>query len=247
MLALSLGALDQLGHQYGPRSHEVQDLLARADIAIGRLLDVLDQEVGAGRYTLAWSADHGVARIPEQVVAEGGQAGRLGSISQMATGLLQWTLGPGRHVGLGDGSELALTPSALAKLREKPEVKALLTSALAASPGAWKVFDRDTLASTEPTSDPELRAWRLSFVPDRSGDFAVVMKPGWVYDALGANHGSQNAYDQRVPLALYGAGIRKGRYTTAATPADIAPTLAALAGISMPSAQGRVLTEALER
>lgn len=247
MLALSLGALDQLGHQYGPRSHEVQDLLARTDIAIGRLLDVLDQEVGVGRYTLAWSADHGVARIPEQVVAEGGEAGRLGSISQMATGLLQWTLGPGRHVGLGDGSELALTPSALAKLREKPEVKALLTSALAASPGAWKVFDRDMLASTEPTSDPELKAWRLSFVPDRSGDFAVVMKPGWVYDALGANHGSQNAYDQRVPLALYGAGIRKGRYTTAATPADIAPTLAALAGISLPRAQGRVLEEALER
>jgi arylsulfatase A-like enzyme len=247
MLAVSLGALDQLGHQYGPRSHEVQDLLARADVAIGRLLDTLDHEVGAGRYTVAFSADHGVARIPEQVVAEGGQAGRLGSISQVATGLLQWTLGPGKHVGLGDGSELALTPAALARLREQPEVKALLMSALAASPGAAKVFDREMLSGTDPTPDPDLTAWRLSFVPDRSGDFAVVMKPGWVYDNLGANHGSQNPYDQRVPVALFGAGIRKGRYTTAATPADIAPTLASLAGISLPEAQGRVLTEALVR
>jgi predicted AlkP superfamily pyrophosphatase or phosphodiesterase len=247
MLALSLGALDQLGHQYGPRSHEVQDLLLRADVAIGRLLDTLDHEVGPGRYTLAFSADHGVARIPEQVVAEGGQAGRIGSISQVATGLLQWTLGPGKHVGLGDGSELALTPAGLAKLREKPEVKALLMSTLAASPGAAKVFDRDMLSGTEPTTDPDLKAWRLSFVPDRSGDFTVVMKPGWIYDALGANHGSQNSYDQRVPVALFGAGIRKGRYTTAATPADIAPTLAALAGISLPNAQGRVLKEALVR
>jgi arylsulfatase A-like enzyme len=247
MLAVGLGALDQLGHQYGPRSHEVQDLLARADVAIGRLLDVLDHEVGRERYVVAWSADHGVARIPEQVVAEGGQAGRLGSLSQLATGLLQWTLGPGRHVGLGDGSELALTPAALARLREKPEVKALLMSALAAAPGAAKVFDREMLSGTDPTVDPDLKAWRLSFVPDRSGDFAVVMKPGWVYDALGANHGSQNPYDQRVPVGLFGAGIRQGLYTTAATPADIAPTLAALAGISLPDAQGRVLTEALER
>jgi len=247
MLAVGLGALDQLGHQYGPRSHEVQDLLARADVTIGRLLDVLDEEVGAGRYVVAWSADHGVARIPEQVVAEGGDAGRLGSLSQLATGLLQWTLGPGRHVGLGDGSELALTPAALARLRERPDIKTLLMSALAASPGAAKVFDREALSGSEPTTDPDLKAWRLSFVPDRSGDFAVVMKPGWIYDAIGANHGSQNPYDQRVPVGLFGAGVRAGRYTTAATPADIAPTLAAMAGISLPDAQGRVLTEALAR
>ncbi len=247
MLAVSLGALDQAGHQYGPRSHEVQDLLARADVAIGRLLDALDHEVGPDGYVLAWSADHGVARIPEQAVREGDPAGRLGSISQMATGLLQWTLGAGKHVGLGDGSELALTPSAMARLRERPDVKAMLMSTLAASPGAAKVFDRDMLSGTEPTSDPDLKAWRLSFVPDRSGDFAVVMKHGWVYDQLGSNHGSQNPYDQRVPLGLFGAGIRPGRYTTTASPADIAPTLASMVGIALPDAQGRVLAEAIGR
>ena len=246
MLALSLGALDQAGHQYGPRSHEVQDLLARADVAIGRLLDALDRQVGRDHYVLAWSADHGVARIPEQVLAEGGQAGRLPPIGQMATGLLQWTLGAGRHVGLGDGPELALTPQTLATLRERPDVKARLMLALGASPGVAKVFDRDMLSSTTPTDDPDLKAWRLSYFPDRSGDFIVVLKPGWTYDAIRTNHGTQNAYDQRVPLVLYGAGVRPGTYTTAASPADIAPTLAALAGITLPQAQGRVLTEALQ-
>jgi predicted AlkP superfamily pyrophosphatase or phosphodiesterase len=247
LLALSLGALDQVGHQYGPRSHEVQDVLARADISIGRLLDALDREVGPDRYVLAWSADHGVARIPEQVVAEGGDAGRLGSMSQLANGVLQWTLGRGRHVGLGDGTELALTPAALAELRANPDAKAMLMSVLAASPGVAKVFDREMLSGADATTDPDLKAWRLSYVPDRSGDFAVVMKPGWIYDGLGANHGSQNAYDQRVPLGLFGAGVRGGRYGTAATPADIAPTLASLAGISLPQSQGRVLSEALAR
>ncbi len=247
MLALSLGALDQVGHQYGPRSHEVQDVLARVDVAIGRLLDALDHEVGPGRYVLGWSADHGVARIPEQVVTEGGQAGRLASISQLATGLLQWMLGPGRYVGLGDGPELALTPEALATLRARPEVKEMLMSALSTSPGVAKVFDRDMLSSTTPTDDPDLKAWRLSYTPDRSGDFVVVLKPGWVYGNLGANHGTQNAYDQRVPVLLFGAGVRAGKYSTTASPADLAPTLASLAGITLPNTQGRVLKEALTR
>lgn len=247
MLALSLAALDGAGHQYGPRSHEVQDVLARVDVAVGRLLDALDQTVGRGRYVLALSADHGVARLPEQVVAEGGNAGRLGPLSGVASNLLQWTLGPGRHVGLADGSQVALTRPALAQLRDRPEVKQLLVSAFAAAPGVAKVFDRDQLSGTEETSDPDLRAWRLSFMPDRSGDFVLVLKPGWVYGATGTNHGTQNSYDQRVPVLLYGAGIRKGAYATAASPADLAPTLASLAGISLPNAQGRVLTEALER
>jgi predicted AlkP superfamily pyrophosphatase or phosphodiesterase len=84
-------------------------------------------------------------------------------------------------------------------------------------------------------------------MPDRSGDYIVVTKPGWVYGATGTNHGSPHAYDRQVPLILFGAGITRGTYTASASPADIAPTFASLAGISLPSAQGRVLAEALAR
>lgn len=247
MLAISLASLDGTGHQYGPRSHEVQDVLARADITVGRLLDALDHAVGPDNYVLAMSADHGVARIPEQVIAEGGPAGRLGPMGLLTENFLQWTMGPGRYVGFAEGSQIALTTSALARLRERPDVKQALVAALAMSPGVSKVFDRDQLSGTDATTDPDLRAWRLSFMADRSGDFALIMKPGWIYGTLGTNHGSQNPYDQRVPVLLYGAGIRKGRYATATSPADLAPTLASLAGISLPNAQGRVLTEALIR
>ena len=58
---------------FGPRSHEVQDMLVRLDATIGRLLDHLDQQVGAGNYVLALSADHGVADIPEIAGAGGRQ------------------------------------------------------------------------------------------------------------------------------------------------------------------------------
>jgi hypothetical protein len=50
-----------------------------------------------------------------------------------------------------------------------------------------------------------------------------------------------------VPLVLFGAGVKRGRYASAATPADIAPTLAALVDISLPHATGRALREALAR
>jgi phosphoglycerol transferase MdoB-like AlkP superfamily enzyme len=56
-----------------------------------------------------------------------------------------------------------------------------------------------------------------------------------------------NPYDQRVPILLYGAGIKAGKRTEAATPADIAPTLAAIVGVTMGSVDGKVLTPALKK
>ena len=45
-LTVSFTGLDYVGHRYGPKSHEVQDLLLRLDIQIGRLLDTLDRRLG---------------------------------------------------------------------------------------------------------------------------------------------------------------------------------------------------------
>jgi phosphoglycerol transferase MdoB-like AlkP superfamily enzyme len=52
-------------------------------------------------------------------------------------------------------------------------------------------------------------------------------------------------YDQHVPIILYGSGITPGEYTRPVTPADIAPTLAYLCGVTLAHAEGDVLTEAL--
>ena len=43
-----------------------------------------------------------------------------------------------------------------------------------------------------------------------------------------------------------GPGIKAGRYHQPATPADIAPTLAAICGITLPQAEGRALRAALK-
>ena len=66
-LGVSFSSVDAVGHVYGPRSHEIQDLLHRLDATIGTLLDHLDAKVGRGNYVIGLSADHGVAEIPDQI------------------------------------------------------------------------------------------------------------------------------------------------------------------------------------
>ena len=48
-----------------------------------------------------------------------------------------------------------------------------------------------------------------------------------------------------MPLLLLAYGVQPGEYFAAVTPADIAPTLAALCGITLATRDGRVLAEAL--
>ena len=58
-------------------------------------------------------------------------------------------------------------------------------------------------------------------------------------------HGTHNPYDQRVPVIVFGTGIKPGAYAAPATPADTVPTFAAAAGVDLGTVDGRVLSEAL--
>jgi hypothetical protein len=95
------------------------------------------------------------------------------------------------------------------------------------------------------SDDPVVRAARLSQFPGRSGDVILVPKAYWLMSTGTTTHGTYYGYDRHVPVVLYGAGVKPGRYWGAASPADIAPTLAALCGITMAHTDGRVLAEAL--
>ena len=46
--------------------------------------------------------------------------------------------------------------------------------------------------------------------------------------------------DTRVPILLMGKDVVPGEYLAPVTPADIAPTLALLAGVTLPQTEGRV-------
>lgn len=253
VLAVSFSALDVVGHEYGPHSHEVQDVLVRLDETLGALLDTLDTLVGRDRYVLGMSADHGVAQIPEQDEQVVPGSGRHSStaLRNAISAAIEAHVGPGGHWTPGAavtsrlGPNVYLAPGVLARVLATTGAREAINKSLVAIEGVARIYWADELASLVATDDPILRASRLSYVPGRSGDMMLIFDPHWMAQSTGTTHGTPYLYDQRVPLIFAGAGIKAGRYLTSATPADLAPTLAHLVGMTMGQATGRVLAEAL--
>ena len=83
--------------------------------------------------------------------------------------------------------------------------------------------------------------------PVRSGDIYVVQDAYWFnFDKgpVAAMHGSAWNYDTHVPMIFVGGRIRSQIVYRPVQPADLAPTLAALLGMSPPaSADGTILPE----
>lgn len=249
VLAVSFSSPDLVGHAFGPLSEEVQDMYARLDRTIGTLLDRLDRLVGSDQYVVALSADHGVSGVPEQLKLDGKDAGKLTirALGDVVERAAADALGPGKYVASGNYNDVYFQPGMYEKLKASPAALNAVIAELSKEPSVARVFRREELAdpAASTSTDVALRAAALSYLPDRSGDLIAAMKPGWLFTGLATTHGSATEDDQRVPLILYGRGIKPGEYRDAATPADIAPSLSALFGIAMPQAEGQPLRAAL--
>lgn len=246
-LAVSFSSPDLVGHSFGPQSQEIQDMYARLDQSVGDLLGTLDRTVGVGNYVVALTADHGVTAIPEQLTKAGRDAGRLDTRALVAAGnaAAERMLGQGKYINRIVGNDVYFEPGMYDKVTASPKASAEVIGALMRQPGVRRVFASAEVAHGAKAGDAELRAAALSYVTGRSGDLILSPKAGWMFSGNGTTHGSANADDQRVPIVLFGAGVKPGRYAQRATPADVAPTLAALAGVTLTGAEGRSLKEAL--
>jgi predicted AlkP superfamily pyrophosphatase or phosphodiesterase len=183
--------------------------------------------------------------------APGGGAQQAGRASATAIGtavesLLDKQFGRGSYVEALFGSYFYFRSGVLDRIRKDPALVKAVESAALGVRGVARVYWASDLAAATPTSDPILAAMRKSYVAGRSGDLMYVLQPGWVTSS-DATHGSPYEYDRRVPVIFYGAGIAPGQYTSAASPADIAPTLSAVTGVRLPKVDGRVLQDALAK
>lgn len=246
-LAISFSALDLVGHDFGPQSHEVQDVLVRLDENLGRLFSMLDRRLGSSGYVVALTGDHGVSPIPEQMTAAGVPAGRVatGTISQRVEEAFKPWLGTSRAVARTMGGQVYLTDAAREAVSRDPRLREVVTGSLERIPGIARVLwtaDRTRWDA----DDPLARAVRYGYFADRSGDIVLIQQPYWLFgDGSAASHGTPYRYDTWVPLLLYGSRIKAGRYTHAVSPADIAPTLGWLCEVTLPHADGRPLIEAV--
>jgi len=244
LLAVSFSTLDLVGHQFGPASHEVQDVVLRLDRTIGALLDHLDAVVGRGRYVVALGADHGVGALPEQT--GGGRQSGDQVLAAIDRALAPY-FGPGRHAVYSGYTDIYLAPGVLDKLKKNHSATAAMLDALRDLPALADAFLADEISGPEmrTSTDPVKRAAALSYYPGRSGDLVIVPKENWMLSASSATtHGTLYRYDQRVPVLFYGSGVPAGVHHDPATPADIAPTLAGLAGVKFDRMDGTPLLAA---
>jgi predicted AlkP superfamily pyrophosphatase or phosphodiesterase len=254
-LGVSYSSPDYVGHAFGPRSWELQDILVRLDKDLGQLFAHLDQTVGRANYVVALSADHGVVPIPEDMLQTGADAGRL-HIPEVQQGIdkaLEAFNYPKPAVARITGSDIYFAPGVYERLRGDGSAMRAVFGAIEAVPGVEGVYSAEDLTDRPATHNLLREALADSFFAARSGDLFIVPKPYWLLDfgapgqaRYGTGHGTPWNYDQHVPLLLMGFGVRAGEYFEAVTPADIAPTLAALCGITLVSRDGRVLGEAFK-
>jgi predicted AlkP superfamily pyrophosphatase or phosphodiesterase len=243
-LGISFSTLDLVGHAYGPESHEVQDELLRLDHTIGRLLDHLDGAAGKDGYVLALTSDHGVGRVAEQVDGAGRASSR--DIGAAIDAALSGVWQPDKYFAASAYTDIYLTAGTLDRLERDPKATTAVLTALRAVPGVAEAFRGDEIGRAElrTSSDPVKRAAALSYLEGRSGDLIIIPRENWILSANAATHGTLYDYDQRVPIIFFGAGVAPG-LRGEATPADVAPTLAALVHAAFPATDGHALGEAL--
>lgn len=271
VLTVSLSANDYVGHRYGPYSQEVMDVTLRVDRQIGTLLDFVQTRIGLANTLVAFTSDHGVAPIPEHTAAIGLGGQRIKTAEIMtavraaisaqynatnkspdptADYIYKFEDWGAMRDGFVNGN-IYFNYTALARDGVNlEEIAQVVGTAALKIPGIARYFTRaQLLRGATSITDPIERRALHGFHPGRSGDLVLIAEPfKYLGDTIAATHGTPYSYDTHVPTMLMGHGITPGRYYEAASPADIAPTLCALLGLTAPaSATGRVLIEALKK
>jgi predicted AlkP superfamily pyrophosphatase or phosphodiesterase len=254
VLGISFSANDRVGHAYGPDSHEVMDVTVRLDRTLARLFAFLDRSVGLANVVMVLTSDHGVAPLPEVFAAlhPGASPRRFNPavVDTAVNAALAARYGAAPSPGwvvFHDQPQIYLNLAALRARRvDVAEAERVTQAALLRVPGLHAALTSAELASGRALGARSGEV--LSFYPGRSGNIYYEMEPYILVDdePTGTGHGSPWAYDQQVPVLFYGPRIVPGVRRTPATVADIAPTLAAILGLTAPGgSQGRVLAEAI--
>jgi hypothetical protein len=115
-------------------------------------------------------------------------------------------------------------------------------------PHVFRVYTRDQLMRGVAMEDMVGRRVMNGFSVRRGADLYVLLDPYYIFGSISTNHGTPFGYDTHVPVIFMGPGIKTGRYYGSIAVNDIAPTLATILGVEIPSgSEGRILSEMFER
>ena len=166
---MSFSALDLLGHDFGPDSREVEDLIAQLDATIGGLLQLLDDRLGRDNYVVALTSDHGIAPTPER---HGG--GHIANEDLLHTAeqalIAQWgaPAAESPYVAWVSSGSVYFGDGVFDRLRRDSRALTAVTNALLAVPGIARILQAGDMSSA--SRDPFVRAAAAGYVAGQSAD-----------------------------------------------------------------------------
>lgn len=248
LLAISISSPDYIGHTFGPNSVEQEDDYLRLDKDLGTFLDFLDKQVGKGEYVVFLSADHGVAHVPAFLKEHKIPAGNIDGqeIVNQLNNLLKEKFKLDKLVIGMFNYQVCLDRNAINTVHlDKQLVNKEVINFLLQQPGISRAFALDAL--NDVTLNATIKnAVTNGYYPSRSGDIQIIFEPQWIegFERGGTTHGVWSPYDSHIPLLWYGWNIRSGKTNREVYMTDIAPTIAAMLHIQMPSGSiGHVIDE----
>ena len=247
ILAVSFSAPDYVGHSYGPNSIEIEDTYLRLDRDIGDFFSYLDTKVGKGQYLVFLSSDHGVSHVPAFLRENRIPAGTVSTASIMTSlnRALKSKFGPENLIVSTFNYQVHLNHPLIDSLKlDEAALKKVIMDSLRKREEISHVVDLRELGNA-PLNSTIKTMIANGYFPHRNGDIQVIFKPQWIDGgATGTTHGSWSPYDAHIPMLWYGWNIKPGKTNRETYMTDIAPTLAALLHIQMPSGcVGKVVEE----
>ena len=249
-LAMSYSSTDYAGHLFGPHSIEIEDMYLRLDLELENLLQFLDQKVGHRQYVVFLSADHAVAQNPQYLKDKNLPVDYFQGWKMIDSlkKVLEKKYDPYIIDGFSNGQIYLNEDRILSRKLDRKAIAADIKKYVRAWDGVIDIVDRDDIPFLS-DGNPVYPMIQKGFYPPLSGDFYVIIRPGWFesISRTGTTHGSPYTYDTHVPVLWYGWKIPAGKTYEKYDITDIASTLSFLLKIPLPdAAAGKVVKELFE-
>jgi len=233
LVLIHLVEVDHAHHKYGPRTPEAYWSISHADDRVRDIVEAVRQSPKADRTTIIVSSDHGFFPIERDI-----RINLLFKDQKLANG------SPAiRNVSQGGACMLYIMDES-----RKEELTQLILDRAPLVEGIEEVIaakDFERIGQFTPTADSRAPDFWLAsrsgfaFSDSSNGDDIVVPRP------LGGTHGYMpNHPEMHATLVIVGPDIRKGEDLGLVSSLDVAPTIAEMLGVALPTADGKPLKRA---
>lgn len=237
LLLIHLVEVDHVEHKHGPKSPEAYWSVSFADDRIRDLVEAAKLSPYRDKTTFIIASDHGFFPITKDIRP---------NVLLKQEGLLTKEDKRARCVSQGGASMVYVLDDA-----NRAEIVENLKKKLAAVEGVESVLSPEEfqkLGQATPKDDPRAPDLWLSaksgysFTDSEAGDELVVAK-----ETPGGTHGYvPDQSDMLGTLVISGYGIKPGTNLGKVPSLDVAPTMARLLGVELPTAEGKPLMKAFE-